>query len=142
MRLLVLPRPAAAQTQLRRFRESPGAIATTARGRRGKKTTSTTARGVKKYYQRKATRGSAETLDEGSASSFQEAAAPDMRAEGVVIEVNKKRQQITVRVGDKQTQTLRVLDGAHAASATGARVFVSLSEQAGEKVAYEFTRVP
>ena len=80
---------------------------------------------------------------EGSHVVVQEAAAPDMRAEGVVIEVNKKQQQITVRVGDKQTQTLRVLDGAHAAyDHRRPRVRVALAEQAGEKVAYEFTRVP
>jgi hypothetical protein len=142
--LLVLPRPAAAQTPAPPIQGVTGTIATDASRDGVKKAAGAAARGVKKVLPggKVDAQDPLETLIEGSRVVVQEAAAPDMRAEGVVIEVNKKRQQITVRVGDKKTQTLRVLDGAHAASDTGARVFVSLAAQAGEKVAYEFTRVP
>jgi len=83
-----------------------------------------------------------ETLIEGSHVVVREAAAMDMKTEGVVVDVNKKKQQITIRVGDRKTQTLRVLEGSNAGAEKGARVFVSLADQVGEKIAYEFTRVP
>jgi hypothetical protein len=80
------------------------------------------------------------TLIEGSRVVVQEpAAAATPAAEGVVIDVNKKRQQITVRFADKKTQTLRVLD--HKGGTQGAHVVVSLADQPGEKITYDFTRV-
>jgi hypothetical protein len=57
--------------------------------------------------------------------------------EGVVIDVNRSRKQITVRAADKKTQTLRVMDGTAPA---GAHVVVSLADQAGAKT-YDFKRV-
>jgi len=75
-------------------------------------------------------------LTEGSHVVVQEAAST---AEGVVVDVNKKRQQITVRFADKKTQTLRVLD--RSGADPGTHVTVSLSDQPGEKIAYDFTRV-
>ena len=59
--------------------------------------------------------------------------------QGVVIEVNRSRKQITVRSADKKTHTLRVMD-ASAASTAGAHVVVSLEDQAGAKP-YDFKRV-
>src|SRR3954471_12173719 len=136
--------PAAAQATPQPIQGVTGTIATEGSKDGVKKAAGAAARGVKKVLPggKVDAQDPLEALIEGSRVVVQEAAAPDIRAEGVVIEVNKKRQQITVRVGDKKTQTLRVLDGAHAASDKGARVFVSLAEQAGERVAYEFTRVP
>jgi hypothetical protein len=63
----------------------------------------------------------------------------DAATEGRVIAVNRSRKQITVRLPDRTTQTLRVMDGT-AASAAGAHVAVSLSDQASAKV-YDFKRV-
>jgi hypothetical protein len=59
--------------------------------------------------------------------------------DGVVIDINRRRQQITVRFADKTTETLRVLD--RSGANPGAHVVVSLADQAGEKVGYDFTRV-
>ena len=142
--LFVLPRPAAAQATAPPIQGVTGTIATEGSRDGVKKAAGAAARGVKKVLPggKVDAQDPLETLIEGSHVVVQEAAAPDMRAEGVVIDVNKKRQQITVRVGDRKTQTLRVLEGGRAGSEHGARVFVSLAEQVGEKVAYEFTRVP
>jgi hypothetical protein len=57
--------------------------------------------------------------------------------EGVVIDVNRSRKQITIRAADKKTQTLRVMD---ASAPAGAHVAVSLADQAGAK-SYDFKRV-
>ena len=57
--------------------------------------------------------------------------------EGVVIDVNRSRKQITIRLADKKTQTLRVMD---ASAPAGAHVVVSLADQAGAKT-YDFKRV-
>lgn len=57
--------------------------------------------------------------------------------EGVVIDVNRSRKQITIRAADKKIQTLRVID---ASAPAGAHVVVSLADQAGAK-AYDFKRV-
>jgi glutamine amidotransferase PdxT len=59
--------------------------------------------------------------------------------QGVVIEVNRSRKQITIRSTDKTTHTLRVMD-ASAASTAGAHVVVSLEDQADAKT-YDFKRV-
>ena len=60
--------------------------------------------------------------------------------EGVVIDVNRSRKQITIRSGDKKTHTLRVMDAA-GTSGSGEHVVVSLADQANAK-AYDFRRVP
>jgi hypothetical protein len=57
--------------------------------------------------------------------------------DGVVIDVNRSRKQITIRVADKKTQTLRVMD---ASAPAGAHVVVSLADQANAKT-YDFKRV-
>ena len=59
--------------------------------------------------------------------------------EGVVIDVNRSRKQITIRSGDKKTHTLRVMDAA-GASGSGDHVVVSLADQANAKT-YDFRRV-
>ena len=70
-------------------------------------------------------------------------------AEGVVVDVNRKRQQITIRLADGKTQALRLIDrtasdqGSRAGDASDAatHVVVSLSNQTGAKVDYDFKRV-
>ena len=59
--------------------------------------------------------------------------------QGVVIDINRSRKQITIRSADKKTHTLRVMD-ASAASIAGAHVVVSLQDQADAKT-YDFKRV-
>jgi hypothetical protein len=56
--------------------------------------------------------------------------------EGVVIDVNRRRNQITVRLADRKTQTLRV-----AAPDAAGDVVVSYTDPAGTKVARDFKRV-
>lgn len=136
--------PAAAQGTAPPIQGVTGTVATEGSRDGVKKAAGAAARGVKKVLPggKASAQDPLTALIEGSHVVVQEAAAPELRAEGVVIDVNKKRQQITVRVGDKKTQTLRVLEGSNAGSEKGARVFVSLSDQVGEKIAYQFTRVP
>jgi hypothetical protein len=57
--------------------------------------------------------------------------------EGVVIDVNRSRKQITLRLADKKTQTLRLMDGTAPA---GAHLSVSLADQSGAKT-YDFKPV-
>ena len=61
---------------------------------------------------------------------------PKATDEGVVIDVNRKRQQITIRFADRKTQTLRL----KAPDAT-ADVVVSYTDESGAKVTRDFTRV-
>jgi hypothetical protein len=69
--------------------------------------------------------------------------------EGVVVDVNRKRQQITIRFADGKTQALRLVDrtaggqGARAGDAAdpAAHVVVSITDQTGTKVDYDFNRV-
>jgi hypothetical protein len=56
--------------------------------------------------------------------------------EGVVIDVNRRRNQITVRFADRKTQTLRL-----AAPDAAGDVVVSYTDPAGAKVARDFKRV-
>ena len=56
--------------------------------------------------------------------------------EGVVIDVNKKRNQITVRLSDKKTQTLKL-----ATPDTPADVVVSYTGTSGARIAHDFNRV-
>jgi hypothetical protein len=84
-----------------------------------------------------------DALAEGSRVVVQEMKSTSplaSRAEGVVIDVNRPRLQITVRFADKQTQTLRVLDRTGATQ--GAHVVVSLADQSGETIGYDFSQVP
>ena len=56
--------------------------------------------------------------------------------EGVVIDVNRRRNQITVRVADKKTETLRL-----AAPDASADVVVTYTDKTGKKIARDFRRV-
>jgi hypothetical protein len=56
--------------------------------------------------------------------------------EGVVIDVNKKRNQITVRLNDKKTETLRL-----ATPDAPGQVVVSYTGTTGARIAHDFNRV-
>src|SRR5471030_468075 len=56
--------------------------------------------------------------------------------EGVVIDVNRRRNQITIRFADRKTQTLRV-----SAPDAAPDVVVSYTDDAGAKIAHDFNRV-
>lgn len=80
-----------------------------------------------------------EGLIEGNRVVLRDAAKGDNETtstEGVVIDVNRRRNQITIRLGDKKTETLRV-----APPDAAADVIVSFTDATGAKVAREFTRV-
>jgi hypothetical protein len=62
-------------------------------------------------------------------------------SEGVVIDVNRGRRQITVRFADRKTQTLRLNQPAAAGADPAARVVVSYKAPAGTTVACDFIRV-
>jgi hypothetical protein len=119
-----------------------GTIATEGSRDGVKKAAGAAARGVKKVLPGGGTadakdpfeifiEGSHVVVDEGTTSS-----------EATVVDVNRKRQQLTVRFADKKTATLRALDRSGATADTGTYVRVSLADQAGEKIVYDFTRVP
>jgi hypothetical protein len=138
---LLFSAPAGAQGTQPPIQGVTGTVATEGSRDGVKKAAGAAARGVKKILPG----GSGESqnpmdvLIEGSHVTVTEGAAPDSSAEGIVVDVNKKRQQITVRFADKTTQTLRVLN--HAGSNPGPHVLVALADQA-EKVSYDFSRVP
>jgi hypothetical protein len=80
-----------------------------------------------------------EGLIEGNRVVLRDASKGDNETattEGVVVDVNRRRNQITVRLGDKKTETLRV-----SAPDTAADVVVSFTDSTGTKVAREFKRV-
>ena len=77
-----------------------------------------------------------DVLIEGSHVVVRDAATS---VEGVVIDVNRSRQQITVRFADRHTETFRVLDPS--AAGQGAHVAVTLADRPGAS-SYEFKRVP
>ena len=139
-------RSAAAQATPPPIQGVTGTIATEGSRDGVKKAAGAAARGVKKILPGAGPANAQdplEALTEGSHVVVRDAAPPETSVEGVVIDVNKKRQQITVRVGDKTTQTLRVIESDNAGSEQGARVLVSLANQVGDtKVSYPFVRVP
>jgi hypothetical protein len=63
-------------------------------------------------------------------------AEPAKTTEGVVIDVNRRKQQITVRIAARKTETLRIVEPGGAAD-----VVVSYTDNAGNKVATDFKRV-
>lgn len=71
-------------------------------------------------------RDSAATGDDG----------PKATTEGVVIDVDKRRQQITVRLADRKTQTLSLTPPGGETD-----VVVSYTDDAGVKIAHDFKRV-
>ena len=64
----------------------------------------------------------------------------DDSTEGVVIDVNRSRQQITIRIAPRKTQTLRLLSQPAAADGPSP-VVVSYTDLAGARVSRDFTRV-
>ena len=76
-----------------------------------------------------------DALIEGSHVAVRDA---ETSAEGVVIDVNRNRQQITVRFADRHTEMLRVLD--RSAGEQGVHVVVTLADQP-RATPYDFKRV-
>ncbi len=64
----------------------------------------------------------------------------DDSTEGVVIDVNRSRQQITIRIAPRKTQTLRLLSQPAAADGPSP-VVVSYTDLAGARVSRDFKRV-
>ena len=132
--------PAAAQGQTPPpIQGVTGTIATEGSRDGVKKAAGAAARGVKKVLPggKVSDQDPLTVLIEGSRVVVQEVAST---TEATVIDVNKKRQQITVRFADKKTQTLRVLD--RSGANPGPHVVVSLADRPGEKISYDFSRVP
>ena len=80
-----------------------------------------------------------EGLIEGNRVVLRDPAKTDGEAattEGVVVDVNRKRSQITVRLADKKTETLRL-----SPPNTAADVVVSYTDNTGRKIAHDFKRV-
>ncbi len=142
--LLVVSSSAAAQ-QAPPIQGVTGTIATEGTISSEHKAAHKVAEGVKKILPggNGASENPLDTLIEGSRVLVKDVAdsgdALKTTTQGVVIEVNRSRKQITIRSADKTTHTLRVLD-ASAASTTGAHVVVSLEDQANPKT-YDFKRV-
>jgi hypothetical protein len=61
---------------------------------------------------------------------------PSTTTEGVVVDVNHRKNQITVRLADKKTETLRV-----ATPDAKADVVVSYTDNTGAKIAHDFKKV-
>jgi hypothetical protein len=80
-----------------------------------------------------------DALIEGARVVLRDAAdtAGASATEATVIDVNRRRQQITIRLGDRKTQTLRL-------TAPGANgdVVVTYTDAAGAKATGDFTRMP
>jgi hypothetical protein len=81
---------------------------------------------------------------EGRRVVLQERAEGDGAAakttEATVVDVNRRRSQITVRFADRKTQTLRLADGA-AADQGAAPVVVSYTDATGARIARDFKLV-
>jgi hypothetical protein len=80
-----------------------------------------------------------EGLIEGDRVVLRDAANRETDAsttEGVVVDINRKRNQITVRLADKKTETLRL-----PAPDGSADVVVSYTDKTGKKIARDFKRV-
>jgi hypothetical protein len=140
--VLLCARPVSAQGTTPPIQGVTGTIATEGSRDGVKKAAGATARGVKKVLPGKKgeTTNPLDVLIAGSHVVVREAIAEAKGVEAVVVDVNKAKQQITVRFADKKTDTLRVMDAA-GASGSGAHVVVSLADQTGAKT-YDFRRVP
>jgi hypothetical protein len=80
-----------------------------------------------------------EGLLEGDRVVLRDAANREAEAsttEGVVVDINRKRNQITIRLADKKTETLRL-----PAPDASADVVVSYTDKTGTRIAREFKRV-
>jgi len=100
--------------------------------------------GAKKVLPRGAKGSNANPLDsysEGRRVVLQAAGNSEAEAtEGTVIDVNRRRQQITVRFADRKTQTLRLAERA-APGDTAPSIVVSYKDPAGTRIAHEFKPV-
>lgn len=141
--VLVFAWPAAAQGTAPPIQGITGTIATEETIRGEHKAAGKIAEGVKKVLPggKSTSENPLDALIAGSRVVVKDMAdggeAVKATTEGVVIDVNRSRKQITIRAADKKTQTLRVMDGTAPA---GAHVVVSLADQAGAKT-YDFKRV-
>ena len=141
--VLVFAWPAAAQGTAPPIQGITGTIATEETIRGEHKAAGKIAAGVKKVLPggKSTSENPLDALIAGSRVVVKDMAdggeAVKATTEGVVIDVNRSRKQITIRAADKKTQTLRVMDGTAPA---GAHVVVSLADQAGAKT-YDFKRV-
>ena len=141
--VLVFAWPAAAQGTAPPIQGITGTIATEETIRGEHKAAGKIAKGVKKVLPggKSTSENPLDALIAGSRVVVKDMAnggeAVKATTEGVVIDVNRSRKQITIRAADKKTQTLRVMDGTAPA---GAHVVVSLADQAGAKT-YDFKRV-
>ena len=118
-----------------------GTIATEGSRDGVKKAAGAAARGVKKILP--GTKGDTtnplDVLIAGSHVVVREGAAEAKGVEAVVVDVNKTKQQITVRLPDKKIDTLRLMDAA-GKSGSGAHVVVSLADVTDAKM-YDFRRL-
>jgi len=143
--LVLSARPVAAQGPPPPIQGVTGTIATDETIKTEHKAAGKVAQGVKKILPggKSESENPLDALITGSRVVVRDVAAAGDAAstttEGVVIDVNKSRKQITVRSGDKKTHTLRVMDAA-GTSGSGDHVVVSLADQANAK-AYDFRRV-
>ena len=141
--LLLFAWPAAAQGTTPPIQGITGTIATEETVRGEHKAAGKIAEGVKKILPggKSTSENPLDALIAGSHVIVKDMAdggeAVKATTEGVVIDVNRSRKQITIRAADKKTQTLRVMDGTAPA---GVHVVVSLADQAGAKT-YDFKRV-
>ena len=144
--LLLTDGPLAAQGTPPPIQGVTGTIATDETIKSGHKAAGKIAEGVKKVLPggKSTSENPLDALITGSRVVVRDAAdggaAAKTATEGLVIDVNRSRKQITIRSGDKKTHTLRVMDAA-GASGSGDHVVVSLADRANAKV-YDFTRVP
>jgi hypothetical protein len=138
-------RSAAAQGTTPPIQGVTGTIATEETIRGEHKAAGKVAEGVKKILPggKNSSENPLDALIAGSRVTMRDAAgggdAAKATTEGVVIDVNRSRKQITIRLADKTTRTLRVMDAT--GTATGDHVVVSLADQADAKT-YDFRRVP
>jgi hypothetical protein len=143
--LLATARPVAAQGTPPPIQGVTGTIATDETIKGERKAAGKVAEGVKKMLPggKSTSENPLDALITGSRVVVRDVAsggdAAKTTTEGVVIDVNRSRKQITIRSADKKTHTLRVMDAA-GASGSGDHVVVSLADQANAKT-YDFRRV-
>ena len=143
--VLLLARSVAAQGAPPPIQGITGTIATDETIKGERKAAGKAAQGVKKVLPgaKSTSENPLDTLITGSRVVVRDVAdrgdAAKTTTEGVVIDVNRSRKQITIRSGDKKTHTLRVMDAA-GASGSGDHVVVSLADQANART-YDFRRV-
>jgi hypothetical protein len=140
--LLLVARPVAAQGTTPPIQGVTGTIATEGSRDGVKKAAGAAARGVRKILP--GTKGDTtnplDVLIAGSHVVVREGSADATGVEAIVIDVNKGKQQITVRRPDKKTDTLRLMN-ARATSGSGPHVVVSLADVTDAKT-YDFRRLP